>query len=257
MKKYLAQRIDRSSESVLFTKKNNLSPLTPESAQDIVRNVRKQAKLSVDNGRKTTKGKSQNHAFRKRFKQILSINDVQESFTEYMMGHFTGNSMAYFSSIPDEKIYNQFKRAIPELTLDKSQQMETKHKEEIEIIKEEYDGAIKEKLEKQDELMQKMALSLATTKYMMYEKMYAECFGGENPNLEKLSKLMSNEEIADWNSIISIVQREKDWTISKGTESEVMLRDSKQKNEIKEIIELAKKSGDTESIEMFKKMLEG
>lgn len=254
LKKYLAQRIDRSPESVLFTKKNNLTPLTNTSAQDIVRHIRKSAKLSIDNGRKTRKGKSQNHAFRKRFEITLATCDLQQRFIDYMQGHFSGNSKAYFIGVSDEQLYTQFKRAIPTLTLDKSGKIKVKAKEEIAIIKEEYAGALKEKLEKQDELMSKMALNLASTKYMLYEKMYSECFGDKNPDLKELSKKMSNEEINDWNSIIPIVQREKDWTIKSGTNSDKMLRDSKQKKDIQNLIMNLKKDGrNTKTLESMLK----
>ena len=47
LKKYLEQRIERNPDSVLFTRKNNLTPLTSTSAQDIVRNVRRQAKKEI------------------------------------------------------------------------------------------------------------------------------------------------------------------------------------------------------------------
>ncbi len=256
LKRYLEQRIERNLDSVLFTRKNNLTPLTSTSSQDIVRNVRKQAKLSIDNGRKSKRGKSQNHAFRKRFEITLASCDLQQRFIDYMQGHFSGNSKAYFNGVSDEQLYAQFKRAIPTLTLDKSEKIEAEKNEEIRIINETNKSELKEKLEAQDEVMQKMMLSLASTKYLMYEKMYAECFGGKMPDLKKLSKLMSNEEIADWNSTISWVQREQDWTIPTGTKSKQMLRDIKLKNEIKEMIEESKEEANSETIKQLNKMLE-
>lgn len=104
--------------------------------------------------------------------------------------------------------------------------------------------------------MQEMMMSLASTKYLMYEKMHTECFGGKMPDLKKLSKLMSNEEIADWNSTISLVQREQDWTISIGEKSHQMLRDTKLKNEIKKMIKESKEKADSETIKQLKEMLE-
>jgi len=256
LKKYLEQRVEREPDSVLFTRKNNLTPLTSTSAQDIVRNVRKQAKLSIDNGRKSKRGKSQNHAFRKRFEITLASCDLQQRFIDYMQGHFSGNSKAYFNGVSDEQLYAQFKRAIPTLTLDKTEKIEAEKNEEIRIINETNKSELKEKLESQDEIMQKMMVSLASTKYMMYEKMYAECFGGKTPDLEKLSKLMSNEEIIDWNSIIPIVQRKADWAINIGTKSNQMLRDSKLKKEINEMIEEAKEKNSFEIVKQLKELLE-
>ena len=58
LKKYLEHRIERNPDSILFTRKNNLTPLTSSSAQDIVKNVRRQAKLAIDSGRKSRCSKS-------------------------------------------------------------------------------------------------------------------------------------------------------------------------------------------------------
>jgi len=257
LKRYLEQRIERNPDSVLFTRKNNITPLTSTSAQDIVRNVRKQAKLSIDNGRKSRRGKSQNHAFRKRFEITLASCDLQQRFIDYMQGHFSGNSKAYFNGVSDEQLYAQFKRAIPTLTLDKSKKIEEIKNKEIREIQATQAIELKEKLETQDELLQNMMLEMASSKYFAYETRYVECFGDKNPNLEKLAKLMSNEEIQDWNRIIPLVQREKDWTIPIGTKSDEMLRDSKQKKEIKELIKKIQKKGDSEeTIKQLKEMLD-
>jgi len=257
LKRYLEQRIERNPDSVLFTRKNNFTPLTSTSAQDIVRNVRKQAKLSIDNGRKSRRGKSQNHAFRKRFEITLASCDLQQRFIDYMQGHFSGNSKAYFNGVSDEQLYAQFKRAIPTLTLDKSKKIEEIKNKEIREIQATQAIELKEKLETQDELLQNMMLEMASSKYFAYETRYVECFGDKNPNLEKLAKLMSNEEIQDWNRIIPLVQREKDWTIPIGTKSDEMLRDSKQKKEIKELIKKIQKKGDSEeTIKQLKEMLD-
>ena len=61
LKKYLSQRINTNPNAPLFTTKNNVEPLNLESARYVIRHIRKQAKLTGDFGRKSTKGKSQNH----------------------------------------------------------------------------------------------------------------------------------------------------------------------------------------------------
>jgi len=88
LKKYLSQRINTSANSPLFTTKNNVDSLSLDAAGDVIRHIRKQAKLTVDFGRKSTRGKSQNHAFRKRFTLCLANADIQSKFIEYMMGHY-------------------------------------------------------------------------------------------------------------------------------------------------------------------------
>ncbi|MGH1566228.1 MAG: tyrosine-type recombinase/integrase [Nitrosopumilus sp.] len=88
LKKYLSQRINTNPNAPLFTTKKNADPLNLESSRDVIRHIRKQAKLTVDFGRKSAKGKSQNHAFRKRFSFCLVNADIQSKFIRYMMRHF-------------------------------------------------------------------------------------------------------------------------------------------------------------------------
>lgn len=122
LKKYLAQRINTNQNSPLFTTKNNVKPLNLESARDIIRHIRKQAKLTIDFGRKSTKGKSQNHAFRKRFSLCLANADIQSKFIEYMIGHYEKQDRYYFKP-SDEDLWFQYKKAIKILTLDKTEVM--------------------------------------------------------------------------------------------------------------------------------------
>jgi len=144
LKKYLSQRINTSPEASLFTTKNNVEPLSLDAAGDVIRHIRKQAKLTVDNGRKTTKGKSQNHAFRKRFSLCLANADIQSKFIEYMMGHYEKQDRHYFKP-SDEDLWFQYKKAIKILTLDKSEAM--KHElEQKKIIIDDYEKRLQEKV---------------------------------------------------------------------------------------------------------------
>jgi len=144
LKKYLSQRINTSPKASLFTTKNNVEPLSLDAAGDVIRHIRKQAKLTVDNGRKTTKGKSQNHAFRKRFSLCLANADIQSKFIEYMMGHYEKQDRHYFKP-SDEDLWFQYKKAIKILTLDKSEAM--KHElEQKKIIIDDYEKRLQEKV---------------------------------------------------------------------------------------------------------------
>ena len=144
LKKYLSQRINTNSDSPLFTTKNNVDPLSLDAAGDVIRHIRKQAKLIVDFGRKSTKGKSQNHAFRKRFSLCLANADIQSKFIEYMMGHYEKQDRYYFKP-SDEDLWFQYKKAIKILTLDKSEAM--KHElEQKKIIIDDYEKRLQEKV---------------------------------------------------------------------------------------------------------------
>lgn len=251
LKKYLKTRFNTEEYDPLFTVRDNSRKLTDGSIKDIMKRLRNRIGLNQGQGRKTTKSYSANHAFRKRVEIILSKVHLEPSFKTYLTNHdMTVSVYHYFKSIDDESLYNEFKKAIPELTISEESRLKEKHELEKQQLTQEIPDELKEKLESQDELMAKMMVQLASTKYMMYEKTYSECFGGKNPDLEKLAKRMSNEEIMDWNSIIKIVQREKDWTIKTDSNSDKMLRDSKERKEIQTLIKELKEEGrDTKTLE--------
>ncbi|MBT5201620.1 MAG: site-specific integrase [Thaumarchaeota archaeon] len=144
LKKYLAQRLNTNVDSPLFTTKNNVNSLSLDAAGDVIRHIRRQVKLEVDHGRKSTKGKSQNHAFRKRFSLCLANADIQSKFIEYMMGHYEKQDRHYFKP-SDEDLWFQYKKAIKILTLDKSEAM--KHElEQKKIIIDDYEKRLQEKV---------------------------------------------------------------------------------------------------------------
>jgi len=144
LKKYLSQRINTGVNSPLFTTKNNVDSLSLDAAGDVIRHIRKQAKLIVDFGRKSSKGKSQNHAFRKRFTLCLANADIQSKFIEYMMGHYEKQDRYYFKP-SDEDLWFQYKKAIKILTLDKSEAM--KHElEQKRVIIDDYEKKFQEKI---------------------------------------------------------------------------------------------------------------
>ena len=76
------------------------------------------------------------HGFRKRFDTIMELNGtIKESLTEKMMGHTDGTRGRYVR--PDnDKLFNEYKKAIPELTIDDSKRKQA-----------ELDKALKEKSE--------------------------------------------------------------------------------------------------------------
>jgi len=258
LKKYLETRTNKNPEAPLFANKKGIIErrLAKSTITELMKDLRyKTNPNQIRDGKR--KDKAPNNAFRKRLEIIYADTDVNFRYASYLLDHNKSKQDPhYFRDIKNSQLWAQFKKAIPLITLDKSRQIIASKDDEIVKLREEYEGAFKEKLESQDELILKLMLQMASSKYFAYETRYAECFGGKNPDLKKLAKKMSNEEIEDWNSIIGIVQREKDWTISKGTKSQEMLRDSLEKKEIQALIKDMKKSGKTENIEMLKEMLD-
>jgi len=259
LKKYLETRINKKPEAPLFATKKGIVErrLAQSTVLEFMKELRYKALPNeLRDGKR--KHKAPNNAFRKRLENIFADVDVNFRYASYLLDHNKSKQDPhYFRDIKNDKLWIQFKKAIPLITLDKSNQIIATKDDEIEKLRESYEGEFKEKLEQQDELMQQMMLQMASAKYFAYETRYVECFGGKNPDLKKLAKLMSNEEIQDWNKIIPLVQREKDWTIPIGTKSNEMLRDSKQKREIKELIKKIQKKGDSEeTIKQLKEMLD-
>lgn len=259
LKIYLDSRPNLKPDSPLFASKKGMIErrLSKFTLREFMKNMRyKLNPNQVRDGKR--KDKAPNNAFRKRLEDIFATIEMHHKYASYLLDHNKDKQdKHYLPTISNEKLYSKFKVAIPLISVDKSQVIIAEKDDEIKTIKEEYEGAFKEKLEKQDEIIQQLFLETASAKYMAYENIYRECFGGKDPDLKKLAKLMSNEEIEDWNRIIPFVQRKKDWTIKTGSKSDKMLRDSKQKKEIQALIKSLKESGkDTSMLEIMLKDFE-
>ena len=79
------------------------------------------------------------HGFRKRFDTIMELNSqVKESISEKLMGHSDGTRGRYVNPTI-EKLFEEFKKVIPELTIDDSArnqiQLEQKQKENTDLQK--------------------------------------------------------------------------------------------------------------------------
>jgi len=64
-----------------------------------------------------------NHGFRKRFNTILKVAGVNYSIAEKLMGHKTGLDSVYFKPTVEE-CFNEFRKAIPELSIDDAIRLE-------------------------------------------------------------------------------------------------------------------------------------
>jgi len=133
-------------DSSLFTNKRGSKPITNQGSKDIMRIVGESAGLRPHrNIKRGKKNKSANHAFRKRFTIILANSYVQSKYSAYMSGHFERTTdRNYFRDMTDLDVYKQYKKAIPLLTLDKTQELldqneklEKENRLEIELVKEE------------------------------------------------------------------------------------------------------------------------
>ncbi len=87
------------------------------------------------NLRKSGKGKSANHAFRKRFETVLVNAGIHSKYVDYMMGHKVGQIRSYFKPT-DEELWREFRKAVPNISIDKSEQLKAKNQhQEEELLK--------------------------------------------------------------------------------------------------------------------------
>lgn len=113
-----------SSDSPLFCDRSNFKGVSYLNSKDMVRNILVSSGLrGVVKGRTGRTGKSQNHAFRKRFETILVNANVHQKYVEFMMGHHEKQDKHYFKPT-DEELYRTFKKAIPLLTINKTTLMD-------------------------------------------------------------------------------------------------------------------------------------
>jgi len=101
------------------------------------------------------------HGFRKRFNTVLKINnEVNSNIAEKLMGHKNGLDGVYFKPTK-EQCFKEFRKAIPELSIDESIRLEEKIKhrdEQIEKLESDKDKRIAElelKMENINELLKR------------------------------------------------------------------------------------------------------
>lgn len=120
--------------SPLFCDKSNHKRISRLAAKDLMRIILDSAGLRPKrNLRKSGKGKSANHAFRKRFETVLVNAGIHSKYVDYMMGHKVGQIRSYFKPT-DEELWREFRKAIANLSIDKSEQFKAKNKHQQEEI---------------------------------------------------------------------------------------------------------------------------
>lgn len=239
--KYLQQRLNRNPLTPLFTTKNNINRLNHDSARDVIRHIRKQAKLQVDNGRKSTKGKSQNHAFRKRFEICLANADVQSKFIEYMMGHYEKQDRYYFRGVSNEDIWRQFKKAIPNLILDKTEQIILSHEAEIDELSNNFKTEYKEKIESLEKQMKQFKKETAEKTISWYHSLYGD-------DLKKEFRVLDMKEVEECNSAMRLLGRTEEVELGP---SEKMLLIKREQTCLTNLMEFLKTIGNKEYDEML------
>lgn len=91
--------------------------ISPKALEQITHSVLKKSRIRPNNTQKNRYAKAQNHGFRKRFNTILKMNNtINSNIVEKLMGHKNGLDGVYLKPTLEE-CFNEFKKAIPELTV--------------------------------------------------------------------------------------------------------------------------------------------
>jgi len=123
-----------TSSSPLFCDKSNQKRMSRTAAKDLMRIILDSAALRPKrNLRKSGKGKSANHAFRKRFETVLVNAGIHSKYVDYMMGHKVGQDRSYFKPT-EEELWKEFKKTLTSLTIDKSKQLIIKNEQQQDEI---------------------------------------------------------------------------------------------------------------------------
>lgn len=116
-----------NQNSPVFTNKSCSKRITDDAAKDLMRVILDSAGLRPKrNLRKSSKGKSANHAFRKRFETVLVNAGIHSKYIDFMMGHKVGQIRSYFKPTESE-IWKEYKKAVVSLVIDKSEQLKIKN----------------------------------------------------------------------------------------------------------------------------------
>jgi len=221
LKTYLATRRNTKAHDPLFTVRNNSRKLTDGSIKDIMKRLRNKIGLNVGQGRKIKNAYSANHAFRKRVEIIFSKAGFEPSFKTYLTNHdMTVSVYHYFRSIDDESLYQEFKKAIPELTVDDTERLKQKHELEKEVLTQKIPDQFKEKLETLESKIIEMEYQSAQKEYLYLDGIFKSTVGDLTP--ENLKKAFPLSMIDNWNKAREILKMpgkkieitQSEWTMS-------------------------------------------
>jgi integrase/recombinase XerD len=146
LKDYLATRLNTKPKDALFTVRNNSRRLTNQTTREMIDAVRQ--RIGSKNSRNSPKGKSANHAFRKRMEITLANAGVHVKYLHYLTDHnLDSQDRHYFRGMTDEDVWKEFKKAIPHLTIDQTEKMSRKLETEKEELSQHYEVVYKKKIE--------------------------------------------------------------------------------------------------------------
>lgn len=243
LKDYLKLRelngcIPTKSEDPVFCKRNHRDRMSYGGARQIIPNIMVISGIRSKKAERKISSKSPNHAFRKRYENILINCDIPSKYIETLCGSYeTGRDKHYVrNTVTNEQLWNQFKKAITALTIDKTEQLKQTHEQKTQELTEHFQTEYKEKIENLEDRLSVMNHMFASRVYLFYERLYGN-------NLKDMKKKMSDEEIDEWNIAIKHPKINKPELEITLTQSERTMKRVKEIREWKQYVEEMKKNG--------------
>ncbi len=250
IKNYLETRKNKKPDaSLMATIGLTERPMKADSVKEFMKRFRNKIENLEKDGKR--KDKAPNNAFRKRLQICYANAKVEPRYADYFLNHNLGQQdKHYFRKMTNEQIWEAFKPAIPFITLDKSKKIELQKNEEIKIVKESFQGELKEKVESLEEQLISVNQKLALKTWIFFNHHYRKM-----PRKEQLYHL-DDFIIKEYNDACVELGLEKTCfpTFNK---SERMMRESLREKDLRACIKRKIKRGDSKKrIEDAKKLYE-
>ena len=76
------------------------------------------------------------HGFRKRFATVVKLNNkISYSVSERLLGHKAGEDSSYFRPTIKQELFGEFRKIIPDLTVDDSERLRAQNRSKDETMK--------------------------------------------------------------------------------------------------------------------------
>lgn len=248
LKKYLKTRLKTRKDDPLFATKKGIMErrLAKSTVSELMKELRNKVYPNDEKDGKR-KHKAPNNAYRKRLENIFADVDVQFRYASYLLDHNKSKQDPhYFRDITNERLWNQFKKAIPLITLDKSEQIIVQKDDEILKLRESYEGEFKEKIESLEEQMLQYKKETAEKTISWYHSFYGD-------NLKEKFRDLDMIEVEEYNSAMNLLGKSKKVELSS---SEKMLIRVKEQKAIRNLMQFLKTIGNKEYDKLLQEQLD-
>jgi len=137
LKDYWDYRIERGypitrDDQPVFCKRDNKTRITYDGSREILIKIQQRAGVRSTLAENKITSKSPNHGFRKRFEKVLVNSGIHSKTIETFCGsiEMSRDQHYYKYTITDEELWNEFKKTLPILTINESEQLKLKNQQQ-------------------------------------------------------------------------------------------------------------------------------